>query len=148
MKKLLPEINNAEDVKRLSAAELPFLAEELRELILEVTSKNGGHLAPNLGVVELTIALHRIFTVPQDKIIWDVGHQCYAHKIITGRRELFTGLRTFGGIGGFPNTDESPCDCFNTGHSSTSISVALGLATARDLAGEKHNVVAVIGDGA
>jgi 1-deoxy-D-xylulose-5-phosphate synthase len=146
--KLLPHINSVEDVKRLNTAQLPLLAAELRAYILEVTARNGGHLAPNLGVVELTIALHRVFSVPQDKMIWDVGHQSYAHKILTGRREQFTGLRTFGGIGGFPNTAESPCDCFNTGHSSTSISAALGLATARDLAGERHNVVAVIGDGA
>jgi 1-deoxy-D-xylulose-5-phosphate synthase len=145
---LLPLINSAEDVKRLSLDQLPQLAEELREYILEVTSQNGGHLAPNLGVVELTIALHRVFCVPRDKIIWDVGHQSYAHKILTGRRGQFAGLRTLGGLSGFPNTAESPCDGFNTGHSSTSISVALGLATARDLAGENHHVTAVLGDGA
>ena len=148
LKELLQQINSVEDVKRLSAAQLPLLAAELRQYILEVTAQNGGHLAPNLGVVELTIALHRIFSAPQDKIIWDVGHQSYAHKILTGRREQFASLRTFGGMSGFPNTAESPCDCFNTGHSSTSISAALGLATSRDLAGERHHVVAVIGDGA
>ena len=148
MPELLPQINSVEDVKRLSVAELPLLAAELREYILEVTARNGGHLAPNLGVVELTIALHRVFSVPEDKIVWDVGHQSYAHKILTGRREQFATLRTFGGLSGFPNTAESPCDCFNTGHSSTSISAALGLATARDLAKESYNVAAVIGDGA
>ena len=145
---LLPRINSVEDVKNLHAAQLPLLAAELREYILEVTSQNGGHLAPNLGVVELTIALHRVFSVPRDKIIWDVGHQSYAHKILTGRREQFVSLRAFGGLCGFPNTAESPCDCFNTGHSSTSISAALGLAAARDLAKETHHVTAVIGDGA
>jgi len=128
--------------------ELPLLAKELREYIIQVTAENGGHLAPNLGVVELTIALHRVFSVPFDKIIWDVGHQSYAHKILTGRREQFARLRTFGGLSGFPNILESPCDCFNTGHSSTSISAALGLAIARDLSGEDYDVVAVIGDGA
>ena len=124
------------------------LAQELREYILETVSKNGGHLASNLGVIELTIALHSVFNTPKDKIVWDVGHQAYAHKIITGRREQFKTLRQLDGLAGFPKTSESEYDSFNTGHSSTSISAALGMARARDLKGEKNQVVAVIGDGA
>jgi len=145
---LLEHINNIEDMRCLGVTELQQLAAEIRDYMLAVVAKNGGHLAPNLGVVELTIALHRVFSVPEDKIIWDVGHQCYTHKILTGRREAFATLRTLGGIGGFPSLSESAADCFNTGHSSTSISAAMGMATARDLAGQEHQIVAVIGDGA
>lgn len=115
--------------------------------MIEVISKNGGHLAPNLGVVELTLALHKVFNCPKDKIIWDVGHQSYIHKIITGRREAFKTLRQYNGISGFPKIQESKYDAFGTGHSSTSISAALGMAIARDLKGEDNEVVAVIGDG-
>lgn len=146
--KLLAKINSPEDLRPLSYAELQQLAGEIRTEIIETVSANGGHLAPNLGVVELTLALHRVFHAPEDKIIWDVGHQCYAHKLITGRRKEFHTLRQFGGISGFPRPEESPYDAFATGHSSTSISAALGMALARDLQGKKHAVVAVIGDGA
>ena len=148
MSDLLKRINSIEDMRCLEVTELEQLAAEIRDYMLTVVAKNGGHLASNLGVVELTIALHSVFSVPEDKIIWDVGHQCYAHKILTGRREEFATLRTFGGISGFPSLSEGPADCFETGHSSTSISAAMGLATARDLAGQNHQVVAVIGDGA
>lgn len=120
----------------------------MRELIVETVKRRGGHLASNLGTVELTIALHYVFDCPTDKLLFDVGHQTYTHKIITGRRDKFSELRTDGGITGFPNADESDCDVVTTGHSSTSLSVGLGLARARDLAGEKYNVVTVIGDGA
>jgi len=148
MKCILPEINCPADIRGLSPAELEILAEEIRSLMLEVVSKNGGHLAPGLGVVELTLALHSEFNTPQDKLVWDVGHQTYAHKIITGRRDLFPTLRQFRGMSGFPKRSESEYDCFDTGHSSTSISAALGMAKARDLKREKHRVVAIIGDGA
>lgn len=137
-----------ERLKGMSLEELHVLAREIRETILRAVSSNGGHLAPNLGVVELTIALHRVFDSPRDKIIWDVGHQCYAHKLITGRYDRFETLRRFGGLSGFPKREESPHDVFNTGHSSTSISAALGYALARDLQGDDFKVVAVIGDGA
>ncbi|SHI93039.1 1-deoxy-D-xylulose-5-phosphate synthase [Lutispora thermophila] len=147
MYKHLDKINSPEDVKKLNYKELDELCTEIRNYIIEVVSKNGGHLASNLGVIELTLALHRVFDSPKDKIIWDVGHQCYVHKIITGRRESFKTLRSFGGISGFPKTSESPHDIFNTGHSSTSISAALGMAKARDLKGEDYSIVAVIGDG-
>lgn len=146
--KLLSRVSSPADIRGFSAEELNHLAEEIRSYMLDVVSRNGGHLAPNLGVVELTLALHSTFNTPQDKIVWDVGHQCYTHKIITGRRNEFTGLRCYGGISGFPKRQESCYDCFDTGHSSTSISAALALAKARDLAGEKHEVLAVIGDGA
>ena len=126
---------------------LPELAQEIRDTIIETVSANGGHLASSLGVVEITLALHRVFDTPTDKIIWDVGHQCYPHKLITGRFERFHTLRQLGGIAGFPKSSESPFDSFNTGHSGTSISAALGMAVQRDLAGQSHKVIAVIGDG-
>ncbi|MEW5922048.1 MAG: 1-deoxy-D-xylulose-5-phosphate synthase [Bacillota bacterium] len=145
---VLENINSPIDLKKLRYGELLQLSREIRELILSVVCRRGGHLAASLGVVELSIALHRVFNTPQDKIIWDVGHQCYAHKILTGRRERFPTLRTADGISGFPRRQESPYDSFNVGHSSTSLSSALGMALARDLCGEKFKVVAVIGDGA
>ncbi len=145
---MLEKINMPEDVKSLTTEEKKQLAEEMRKYILEIVSENGGHLASNLGVVELTIALHSVFDVPKDKIVWDVGHQTYVHKIITGRREQLKTLRKRNGIAGFPKSKESEADCFNTGHSSTSISAALGMARARDLKGEHNSVLAVIGDGA
>ena len=145
---MLERIEGAEDLKKLSLKEKVGLAEEIREYIIKTISENGGHLASNLGIVELTIALHSIFNVPEDKIIWDVGHQTYTHKILTGRKEQFKKIRTKEGIAGFPKTCESEKDCFNTGHSSTSISVALGMARARDIRKEKNNVITVIGDGA
>ena len=146
-KNLLETINSPEDVKRLSVAQLEQLAQELRQLLISVISRTGGHLAPNLGVVELTLALHKVFATPKDKLIFDVGHQAYIHKIITGRREQFATLRQYGGLSGFPKRSESEHDAFGTGHSSTSISAALGMACARDLQGEDYNVVAIIGDG-
>ena len=145
---MLEKINSPEDVKKLTLKQKQKLAEEIRKYIIEIVSKNGGHLASNLGVVELTIALHSIFNVPNDKIVWDVGHQSYVHKIITGRREELKNIRKLNGIAGFPKTKENEADCFNTGHSSTSISAALGMARARDLKGKDNNVIAVIGDGA
>ncbi len=145
---MLEKINSSEDIKKLNIEEKKQLAEEIRRYILEIVSENGGHLASNLGVVELTIALHSVFDLPKDKIVWDVGHQTYVHKVITGRREELKTLRKLNGISGFPKTRESETDCFNTGHSSTSISAALGMARARDIKKEKNNVLAVIGDGA
>lgn len=145
---MLEQINSPEDVKKLTTKEKEKLAGEIRKYILEVVSENGGHLASNLGVVELTIALHTVFNVPEDKIVWDVGHQSYVHKIITGRREELKNLRKLNGIAGFPKTKESETDCFDTGHSSTSISAALGMARARDLQRKNNSVIAVIGDGA
>ena len=145
---MLEEINSPHDLKKLTLQQKKKLAEEIRNYIIEIVSKNGGHLASNLGVVELTIALHTVFNVPEDKIIWDVGHQCYVHKILTGRREEFKNLRKPNGLAGFPKSNESPADSFNTGHSSTSISAALGMARARDLQGKNNAVIAVIGDGA
>ena len=145
---MLEKINTPEDVKNLNLQEKKQLAEDIRKYILEVVSQNGGHLASNLGVVELTIALHSVFNEPVDKIVWDVGHQTYVHKILTGRKEELKNIRKLGGIAGFPKTKESAYDCFNTGHSSTSISAALGMARARDFKGENNSVVAVIGDGA
>ncbi len=147
MYKFLEKISNPEDLKNLNYDELDHLSQDIRDYIIDVVSKNGGHLASNLGVVELTLALHRVFNSPKDKIIWDVGHQSYVHKIITDRKESFKTLRTLGGISGFPKASESPHDVFDTGHSSTSISAALGMAKARDLKGEDHSIVAVIGDG-
>lgn len=145
--KFLSKINTPQDLKKLKLSQLKILAEEIRKYILEVVSQRGGHLAPNLGVVELTLALHYVFDLPQDKIIWDVGHQCYTHKIITGRREAFKSLRTFGGIAGFPKREESPFDVLDTGHSSTSISAGLGMSVAKRLKKEKGKIVVVIGDG-
>lgn len=144
---LLDKINSPADVKKLSDKQLKQLAAEIRQLLIEVISHTGGHLAPNLGVVELTLALHKVFNTPQDKLVFDVGHQAYIHKIITGRREQFPTLRQYGGLSGFPKRSESEHDAFGTGHSSTSISAALGMAAARDLQGEDYNVVAIIGDG-
>ncbi len=144
---LLDKINSPADVKKLSNEQLKQLAAEIRQLLIKVISHTGGHLAPNLGVVELTLALHKVFTTPQDKLVFDVGHQAYIHKIITGRREQFPTLRQYGGLSGFPKRCESEHDAFGTGHSSTSISAALGMAVARDLQGEDYNVVAIIGDG-
>lgn len=148
MESILKKINGPEDLKKLNVSEKQVLAEEIRKEILEVVSKNGGHLASNLGVVELTIALHSVFNTPDDKIIWDVGHQCYTHKILTGRKEQFSTLRKLNGIAGFPKVCESEYDTFNTGHSSTSISVATGMARAKKLMGDDQTkVIAVIGDG-
>jgi len=146
--RLLDTINGPEDIKKLTVPELEQLAGEIRERIISVVSRTGGHLAPSLGVVELTLALHYVFDAPKDKIIWDVGHQAYAHKLITGRRERFPTLRQYGGISGFTKRSESPYDPFGAGHASTSISAALGFACARDFTGEGYKVVAVIGDGA
>ncbi len=146
--KLLDSINSPEDIKHLNMDELNSLCRELREYILENVSKTGGHLASNLGVVELTVALHRVFNTPHDKIIWDVGHQTYAHKILTGRKNKMSSLRQLNGISGFPKRNESIFDVFDTGHSSTSVSAAMGMARARDLNNEDYEIVAVIGDGA
>ncbi len=147
MTNLLEQINSPKDLKKLTLEEKETLSQEIRDLIIDVTSKNGGHVASNLGVVELTIALHSIFDTPNDKIVWDVGHQCYVHKILTGRREEFQNIRKLDGISGFPKICESEYDNFNTGHSSTSISIATGMARARDILNENYEVVAVIGDG-
>jgi 1-deoxy-D-xylulose-5-phosphate synthase len=144
---ILDNISNPDDLKKLSREELVTLAAELRQEIIAVVSKNGGHLAPSLGVVDLTIALHYAFDTPKDRVIWDVGHQAYAHKLLTGRRERFHTLRQHGGISGFPKREESPYDQFDVGHASTSISAALGMIAARDIKGEDHRVIAVIGDG-
>ena len=148
MPKLLDIIDSPADLKELSPAALENLAAELRQEIITTVTTTGGHLASNLGVVELTIAIHRVFDSPKDKIIWDVGHQSYGHKLLTGRRKEFKTLRQYGGLSGYTTREESQHDPFGAGHASTSISAALGMATARDLAGEKYNVVAVIGDGA
>lgn len=148
MSNLLEKVNSPRDIRSMTFAQLNELAGEIRRELINTVAKTGGHLAPNLGVVELTLAIHRVFKSPVDKIIWDVGHQCYVHKLITGRRKQFHTLRQFGGISGFPQPAESIHDAYGTGHSSTSISAALGLAIARDLKGEKYSVVAVIGDGA
>ncbi len=147
MPEYLDKIVEPNDIKKIEPEAYPILAQEIRETILASVGKNGGHLASNLGVVELTMALHLCLDFPNDKLIWDVGHQSYTHKILTGRKDAFESLRTFGGLSGFPKHKESPCDAFDTGHSSTSISAALGYARARDLLGEERTVVAVIGDG-
>jgi 1-deoxy-D-xylulose-5-phosphate synthase len=147
MDQVLCKINNPSDIRKLSLEEISILGKEIRELIVQVVSVNGGHLASNLGVVELTMALHAIFESPNDKFIWDVGHQSYVHKILTGRYQSLSSLRQADGISGFPKRIESEHDAFDTGHSSTSISAALGFAYARDLKGEKHHVIAIIGDG-
>ena len=146
--KILDTINQTKDIRQLTEAQKQELAEELRREIIDTVSKTGGHLASNLGVVELTIALHSVFDTPQDKIVWDVGHQTYVHKMLTGRKEKFSTLRQLNGLSGFPKAKESEYDTFNTGHSSTSISAALGMARARDLKKEDNHVIAVIGDGA
>ena len=148
MPRLLDRIDNPADLKRLTKQELGQLAAEIRQELVTTVSANGGHLASNLGVVELTIALHRVFDSPRDKIIWDVGHQSYVHKLLTGRRQRFATLRQYGGLSGFTSRSESEHDPFGAGHASTSISAALGMAIARDLAGDDYNVVAIIGDGA
>jgi len=148
MEKVLKKINNKKELKEINEKEKIKLAEEIRELLIETVSKNGGHLASNLGIVELTIAIHSIFDVDNDKIIWDVGHQSYVHKILTGRKDKINSIRKLDGIAGFPKTSENKADCFNTGHSSTSISVALGMARSRDIKNEKYRSIAVIGDGA
>ena len=145
---MLEKIVKPNDIKKIPEERLPELAEEIREFLIRSLSCTGGHLASNLGVVELTIALHRVYNLPKDKIIWDVGHQAYTHKILTGRKEQFDGLRKEGGISGFPRREESACDSFDTGHSSTSISAGLGYVKARELKNKKYSVVSVIGDGA
>ena len=144
---ILEKINEVNDIKKLDSGELPLLAEEIRDFLIQKISLSGGHLASNLGVVELTMALHLAFDLPEDKLIWDVGHQSYTHKLLTGRREGFDTLRKYGGMSGFPKRKESSCDAFDTGHSSTSISAGLGYARARDIRGEDYHVVSVIGDG-
>ena len=145
---ILERVKCSEDLKKLTIKEMNVLAAEIRELLITSVSRCGGHLAPNLGVVELSIALHYVFNTAQDRVIWDVGHQSYVHKILTGRKDLMSTLRQYGGLSGFPKSEESIHDAFNTGHSSTSISAALGMAVARDLQEEDYSVVAVIGDGA
>lgn len=145
---LLETIKKANDIKKIPPDKFPQLAEEIRAFLLDHVSRTGGHLASNLGAVELTMALHYVFCLPADKIIWDVGHQSYTHKILTGRQEGFDGLRTLGGMSGFPKRSESPCDAYDTGHSSTSISAGVGYVCARDLKGEDYHVISVIGDGA
>lgn len=145
---ILEKINDTNDIKKLEKEEIRQLPQEIRQFLIHSLSETGGHLASNLGAVELTLALHLAFELPKDKIIWDVGHQSYTHKILTGRKDAFPTLRQLGGLSGFPKTSESDCDCFNTGHSSTSISAGLGFAAARDLKGENYKVISVIGDGA
>lgn len=145
---MLEQINSPYDLKKIDKKDFPLLCEEIRQFLIEKVSKTGGHLASNLGIVELTVALHYVFNSPVDKIIWDVGHQCYVHKMLTGRKDQFDTLRKFNGLSGYTKRTESVHDIFGAGHSSTSISAALGIAKARDLKGEKYSVVAVIGDGA
>ena len=145
---VLDKIKEPNDIKKLRESELPVLAGEIREFLIQKISENGGHLASNLGTVELTIAMHLAFELPKDKIVWDVGHQSYTHKLLTGRRDGFDQLRKYGGMSGFPKRKESPCDSFDTGHSSTSISAGLGYAEAREITGEDYKVISVIGDGA
>lgn len=145
---LLEKIEQSSDIKKLKEEEYPVLAQEIRQFLLEKISRTGGHLASNLGVVELTMALHLAFDLPKDKIIWDVGHQAYTHKLLSGRKEGFDDLRQFGGMSGFPKRKESPYDAFDTGHSSTSISAGLGIAQAREIMGEDYSVISIIGDGA
>jgi 1-deoxy-D-xylulose-5-phosphate synthase len=147
MSRILDGIESPADLKRLPVKDLPQVAKEIRELILDVVSKHGGHLSSNLGVVELTLALHYVFDTPRDKIIWDVGHQCYTHKILTGRKEMFRTIRQHQGLCGFPSRGESEYDAYDTGHASTALSAALGMSVARDKKKENHNVVAVVGDG-
>ena len=144
----LKDIHSPQDVKQMDRSELGELTEQIRARIIATVAKNGGHLASNLGTVELTIALHRAFDMEKDKVVWDVGHQCYTHKLLTGREQQFDSLRQFGGLAGFPRREESAYDAFDVGHASTAISAAAGLARARDLKKEDHHVVAVVGDGA
>ena len=143
----LEKIDSPADLKKIPKNDLPSLASEIRQVIIDVVSKNGGHLAPSLGAVELAIAIHYVFNAPDDKIIWDVGHQAYAHKLLTGRRERFHTLRQHGGVCGFTRMSESPYDAFSTGHSSTSISAGLGIACGKRLKKDNTKVIAVIGDG-
>ena len=145
---LLENIHGPEDLRKLSRPQLKQLADELRQFLLQTVSRTGGHLSSNLGTVELTIALHAVYNTPQDRLVWDVGHQSYPHKILTGRREAMATLKQLGGISGFPRRSESEYDTFGTGHSSTSISAALGMAHAARLKGESRKAVAIIGDGA
>jgi len=145
---MLEKIHQPNDIKKIPAGQLPKLADEIRQFMIASVSRTGGHLASNLGSIELTIALHYVLTFPRDKVVWDVGHQAYTHKILTGRKELFSTLRQEGGLSGFPRRAESSCDCWDAGHSSNSISAALGYARARDLRGQQYTVVSVIGDGA
>lgn len=145
---LLETIEKENDIKKIPLEQMPVLAQEIRDFLLESLSKNGGHLASNLGAVELTMALHYVFSLPKDKIIWDVGHQSYTHKILTGRKDGFKNLRQYGGLSGFPKREESPCDAYDTGHSSTSISAGVGYVCASKVSGEEYHVVSVIGDGA
>ncbi len=145
---IIDGINSPDDIKKLNVHELRTLASEIRSFLIENISNTGGHLASNLGIVELTLALHKIFTTPEDRIVWDVGHQSYVHKIITGRKTRFETLRKYDGLSGFPKISESRHDCFGTGHSSTAVSAALGIARARDLNKDDYQVIAVVGDGA
>lgn len=145
---LLETIEKENDIKKIPLEQMPVLAQEIRDFLLESLSKTGGHLASNLGAVELTMALHYVFSLPKDKIIWDVGHQSYTHKILTGRKDGFKNLRQYGGLSGFPKREESPCDAYDTGHSSTSISAGVGYICASKVSGEEYHVVSVIGDGA
>ena len=148
MEQILSHIDEPRQLRGLTIEQLEKLAVELRAMIIETVAQNGGHLAPSLGTIELTLALYSVFDVPRDKIVWDVGHQAYAHKILTGRRDRFPTLRKKGGITGFPKRSESLFDTFGVGHASTSISAALGMAIARDLQRERYHVLAVLGDGA
>ncbi len=148
MAQILDNINQANDIKKVSQADYKQLALEIRRFLIKNISKTGGHLASNLGTVELTMALHLFMNFPEDKLVWDVGHQSYTHKLLTGRKNEFSTLRTYDGLSGFPKRRESECDAFDTGHSSTSLSAALGMVKARDLTGDNYKVTAVIGDGA
>ena len=145
---ILETIHSPADVKALEADKLPLLCQELRDFLVENVSRTGGHLASNLGAVELTVAIHRVFDTAVDRLVFDVGHQCYVHKALTGRQELFSTLRRFGGLSGFPKPRESEHDAFIAGHASNSVSVALGMARARTMQGKDHHVLALIGDGA
>ncbi|MCC0683739.1 1-deoxy-D-xylulose-5-phosphate synthase [Clostridioides sp. ZZV14-6345] len=147
MYKYLDKVNSPKDIKNMSIEEMDLLAKDIRKFLVKSVSKTGGHLASNLGVVELTLALHKVFDSPKDKIVWDVGHQSYVHKMVTGRKDCFVSLRQFNGLSGFPKESESPHDIFDTGHSSTSISIATGIACARDIKKENYSVISVIGDG-
>ena len=144
---ILEHISSPEDVKKLDRAQLPILCQELRQFLVDSVSRTGGHLASNLGAVELTVAIHRVFDTSRDRLVFDVGHQCYVHKALTGRRELFSTLRQFGGLGGFPRPDESIHDAFVAGHASNSVSVALGMARTRTQSGADYDVVALLGAG-